>query len=164
VLKRPAAPIHPIFVHFTIALTASSVLFDVLGLVFRYQSLSDAAWWTIAASTVITLFTLATGIVSRLRIPMEEGTEARKFLQLHMALGPIFFGGLLALAVWRAAAWQSGYFVPWLYLFFCALLLLLMLLQGYLGGELVYRYGAEVRGSYKSLPVKTSDSPAPLQK
>jgi uncharacterized membrane protein len=161
---RPAAPMHPIFVHFTIALTAASVLFDFLGKYLPYSSLSEAAWWTIAASTVITLFTIASGLISRLRVSMEEGSTARKYLQLHIAIGPIFFGGLLALSVWRAMIWQSKYSASWIYLTCGGILLLLMFVQGYLGGELVYRFGADVKGVYPSLPVGTSTSPTPLQK
>jgi uncharacterized membrane protein len=161
---KPAAPLHPIFVHFSIALTAISVLFDALSFLTNSGSLAEAAWWTIATSVIVTIFTLITGFISRLRVPMEEGTEARKFLQIHMALGPIFFGGLLAVSVWRAAIWQSANAVPFSYFFGSAPLLILMLVQGYFGGELVYRYGAEVQGLYESLPVKSKDTLPPLQK
>jgi hypoxanthine-guanine phosphoribosyltransferase len=30
---------------------------------------------------------------------------------------------------------------------------IVMTLQGYLGGELVYRYGMDVRGRYRPLPI-----------
>ena len=33
---------------------------------------------------------------------------------------------------------------------------LALAVQGYLGGELVYRYGAEVRGRYRRLPTESS--------
>jgi uncharacterized membrane protein len=152
------APFHPISAHFTIALTASSFAFDAGALVFRVESLAAAGWWTLAASTVLTLLTLATGITSRLRLPMEEG-EARSVLRIHMALGPTFYGLLLATTIWRAAFWERGVQVPIAYLGVLGAVVLVMSFQGYLGGELVYRYGAEVTGRYRRLQSAEADVP-----
>jgi uncharacterized membrane protein len=80
-----------------------------------------------------------------------------------MALGPIFFGLLVAAGVWRAALWQAGQGPTWWYLTAMAAVALVMTVQGYLGGELVYRYGAEVRGVYRELPGRRPLlSPLPL--
>jgi uncharacterized membrane protein len=146
-----AAPRHPIFTHFTIALTTSSLGFDVAGRLLDGSSLSAAGWWTLATAVPVTLGTLISGLTSRVRLPMEEGT-ARTWLRAHMALGPTFFGGLVALAIWRAVLWADGALPRWNYLAAMAALLLAMTVQGYLGGELVYRFGAEVRGNYPRLP------------
>ena len=154
-MVRMSAPTHPIFVHFTIALTTASAVFDALGLFFDAASLTTTGWWTLAGSIVITLFTLSSGLTSRMRLPMEEG-EARSFLRAHMALGPIFYGLLVAVGFWRISFWQAGQPVSWLYLAAMGAALLVMLVQGYLGGELVYRYGAEVEGSFRKLHNITS--------
>jgi uncharacterized membrane protein len=148
-----AAPLHPILVHFSVALTAASVLFDFASLLLDRASLADAGWWTLALSAVMTVGTVATGIRSRLRLRMGEG-PARSFLRTHMALGPIFLGLLLAATIWRATFWEHAIRVPAAYLAAMGGLLLLMTVQGWLGGELVYRFGAEVRGRYRSLPVE----------
>ena len=150
-VARLHAPLHAIFAHFTIALTASSLAFDVGALLLGIESLAAAGWWTLATASVLTLLTLASGISSRLRLPMEEG-EARSFLRTHMALGPTFYGLLLAAAVWRAALWDRSAPVSVAYLGALAVVVLVMTVQGYLGGELVYRYGAEVTGEYRRLP------------
>ena len=157
---RFAAPMHPIFVHFTIGLAGSSVAFDVLALVTRAASLRAAAWWTLAGAVVVTPATLVSGLTSRRRLPVQEG-EARTFLRAHMALGPTWFGLLIALAVWRAALWQSGRSPGALYLGAAAAMALVMTVQGYLGGELVYRHGAEVEGRYRELPGRPPDAPLP---
>jgi uncharacterized membrane protein len=158
--KLLAAPLHPIFTHFTIALTASSLGFDVAGRLLGIASLSAAGWWTLAIAVPMTVGTLVSGITSRLRLPMEEG-ESRRWLRTHMALGPSFFGGLVVLAVWRAAIWRDGVQAPWSYLAAMLALLLVMTAQGYLGGELVYRFGAEVRGSYARLPSARREATPP---
>jgi uncharacterized membrane protein len=160
VRKLLAAPLHPIFTHFTIALTASSLAFDAFGRLFGVSSLSAAGWWTIATAVPVTVGTLATGVTSRVRLPMEEG-EARAWLRAHAALGPSFFGGLVAVVLWRASLWADGESVPWSYLGAMVALVLLMTVQGYLGGELVYRLGAEVQGQYARLPSARREAGAP---
>jgi uncharacterized membrane protein len=158
-LIRMSAPTHPIYVHFTIALTTASAVFDALGLFFDAASLTTTGWWTLAGSIIMTLLALSSGLASRMRLPMEEG-EARSFLRAHMALGPIFYGLLVAVGFWRMSLWQASRAVSWLYLAAMAAVLLVMLVQGYLGGELVYRYGAEVEGSFRKLPDITSLRPS----
>jgi len=157
-VARLHAPLHAIFAHFTIALTASSLAFDAGAVILGIESLAAAGWWTLAAASLLTLLTLASGISSRLRLPMEEG-EARSFLRTHMALGPAFYGLLLVAAVWRASLWESAGRVPVGYLVALGVVVLVMTVQGYLGGELVYRYGAEVAGRYRRLPSSEEEPP-----
>ena len=154
------APMHPIFVHFTIALTSSSLIFDALGFFFDKTSLTAAGGWTLVGSALMTLATISTGLTSSTRAPIEEG-EARSFLRAHMALGLIFYGLLVAVTFWRLSLWQRGQTVSWLYLAALAVMSLVMTVQGYLGGELVYRYGVEVEQSYRELPERQAESTPP---
>ena len=105
-LVRMGAPMHPIFVHFTIALTSASLIFDALGRFFEKASLTSAGGWTLLGAALMTLATLSTGLTSAARAPIEEG-EARSFLRAHMALGFIFYGLLIAITFWRISLWQS---------------------------------------------------------
>jgi uncharacterized membrane protein len=158
-LFKMGAPMHPIFVHFTIALTASSLIFDALGFFTGRASLTAAGGWTLLGSALMTLMTISTGLTSSTRAPVEEG-EARSFLRAHMALGLAFYGLLVAMTLWRLSLWQTGPGVSWLYLAALAIVSLLMTVQGYLGGELVYRYGVEVEQAYRELPERDA-KPAP---
>ena len=161
-LFKMGAPMHPIFVHFTIALTASSLAFDALGFFTSRASLTAAGGWTLVGSALMTLMTISTGLTSATRAPLEEG-EARSFLRAHMALGLIFYGLLVALTLWRLSLWQAGAGVSWWYLAALGAVSLVMTLQGYLGGELVYRYGVEVEQAYRELPGRGAESaPPPL--
>ena len=159
-LIKMGAPMHPIFVHFTIALTSASLAFDALGFFFGKASLTAAGEWTLVGSALMTLATLSTGLTSSTRAPVEEG-EARSFLRAHMALGFIFYGLLVAIVFWRISLWQSGQGVSWVYLAALAFVSLVMMVQGYLGGELVYRYGVEVEQAYRELPEHDAESPKP---
>jgi uncharacterized membrane protein len=161
-LIKMGAPMHPIFVHFTIALTSASLIFDALGFFSGRASLTAAGGWTLVGSALMTLATLSTGLTSAARAPVEEG-EARSFLRAHMALGFIFYGLLVAIFFWRISLWQSGRSVSWLYLAALAFVSLVMTVQGYLGGELVYRYGVEVEQAYRELPEREAETtPPPL--
>ncbi len=151
------SPLHPIFVHFTIALTVASFGFDLGGALAGRQDLAVVGWWTLAAAAGVTPITIATGISSRIRLPIAEG-PARSLLRVHMALGVVFFGLVLMACGWRAAFWERAAPVPPAYLVSMGGLLLVMAVQGYLGGELIYRYGAEVRAHYR--PLATDDSAA----
>jgi uncharacterized membrane protein len=159
-LFKLGAPMHPIFVHFTIALTSAALVFDALGFFLGKTSLTNAGGWALLGSAVMTLMTISTGLTSSTRAPVEEG-EARSFLRAHMALGLIFFGLLLAITFWRVSLWQKGQGVSWLYLISLAVVSLVMSLQGYLGGELVYRYGVEVEQAHRELPEREADSKPP---
>lgn len=157
-LLRLTAPLHPILVHFTIALTATAFASDLLASLFKLNVLIPIGWWTLAGAILVTPATLATGIISRVRLPVEEAAM-RSFLRTHMALGPILFGLLIAAGIWRARLWQAGSGVTWQYLATMAAVVLVMAAQGYLGGELVYRYGAEVKARYRKLPGRSEPFP-----
>jgi len=159
-LFKLGAPMHPIFVHFTIALTSASLIFDALGFFLDKASLTAAGGWTLFGSAVTTLMTISTGLTSSTRAPIEEG-EARSFLRAHMALGLIFFGLLVAVTFWRVSLWQNAQGVSWLYLISLAVVSLVMTVQGYLGGELVYRYGVEVEQAHRELPEREAKSAPP---
>jgi uncharacterized membrane protein len=159
-LFKLGAPTHPIFVHFTIALTSASLVFDGLGFFLNKISLTNAGRWTLVGSALMTLMTISTGLTSSTRALIEEG-EARSFLRAHMALGLIFFGLLVAITFWRISLWQNGRGVSWLYLISLAVVSLMMSMQGYLGGELVYRYGVEVEQAYRELPERDAKSGPP---
>jgi uncharacterized membrane protein len=159
-LVKMGAPMHPIFVHFTIALTSASLIFDGLGFWFEKATLTAAGGWTLFGSAVMTLITISTGLTSATRAPVEEG-EARSFLRAHMALGLIFYGLLVAVTFWRLSLWQNGRGVSWLYLASLAIVSVVMTIQGYLGGELVYRYGVEVEQAHRELPEREALSAPP---
>lgn len=159
-LMTLTAPLHPILVHFTIGLMIASLGADTIGFLFDVASLADTGWWTMVGALAVTPLTLATGAISRRRIPVEEG-PARSFLRSHMALGPVIFGLLIIMTVWRSVFWQSDELVSGWYLLGLYGVGFVMTVQGYLGGELVYRYGAEVKRTYRKMPIQEADGAPP---
>lgn len=152
-----AAPLHPIFVHFTIALTAASFALDLVARLLHRSvvepSTADAALSALAAAGVVTVATLFTGVLSRMRVPVENG-PAHSYLRVHMALGPLFFGLLLVALAWRFVLYNNVSVVPWSYLALLGAVCAIMTAQGYVGGELVYRFGTAVVGRYRTLPIE----------
>lgn len=144
-------PLHAMLVRFTIALAVASLALDVLARLAQRASPAEAAWWTLVGATGVTVFTIASGLAARLRLPVADGA-ARSVLRLHMATGPMLFGALLALLLWRGATWERGALASWWYVGALALVALLVFAQARLGAALVYRYGAYVRGRFRALP------------
>jgi uncharacterized membrane protein len=133
-----------------------------LSFLVHSTSLAQAGWWTIVGAVLSAPLTIATGVISRLRLPMQEG-EARSFLRAHMALGLIVLGLLIVMALWRAWLWQTDNPVTVAYLAVLIVVAVVMTVQGYLGGELVYRYGAEVKRGYRQLSGhRPNTAPPPL--
>jgi uncharacterized membrane protein len=142
--SRTGSPLHPIFVHFTVALTSASIIFDLLSSIGA--AVGETGWWMLAAAVVSTVMTVVTGVISRTKISVPE-SSARRFLRFHMALGPTLFGALLCLGVWRAVIWQNAWRPEGWYFAGAFVVFVLLFLQAYLGGELVYRFGMDVRGA-----------------
>lgn len=153
------SPLHPVFVHFSVALCFGSFIFDLIGLAGHVPSLLAAGCWTLIAATLTTALTLVTGVWSRLHLPVEEG-RARAWLRTHMALGPLIFGLLVALCPWRLILWAHDT-LSGTYLLAIAGVVVIVLIQGYIGGELVYREGFEVRGRYRALSGQPAEQPPP---
>ena len=61
--------IHPLFVHFPIALFSNGLFFDILEKLFSKEELEHAGFWTMLMGLISCLFTNITGIIAFL----EEG-------------------------------------------------------------------------------------------
>jgi uncharacterized membrane protein len=136
--------VHPIFVHFAIALTIVAVLLDAVG---RWQG---SETWQQAGQLNLSLGVggVALAVVSgwfENQLPRAQGpfeAQARKWLEYHEYLGFGLLGLFICLLIWR---WRIQGQVPVSFLVLALLGVIGMAAQGYLGGEMVYRYGVRVR-------------------
>lgn len=136
-------PIHPAIVHFPIALVTLSVLADLVGYVFRSESLSGAALWSLAGAAVGAASAVIAGLFDMNRERMSE--EAHHRVHFHMKVGFALLSAIVALAVWRWAVYTyNANAVNIAYLVGAFLVLGLTIFQGYLGGELVFSDGVGV--------------------
>ncbi|RQP21813.1 DUF2231 domain-containing protein [Piscinibacter terrae] len=138
-----AKPIHPILVHFPIALLVTSFVADATYFFTSMGTLRDAGWWMLAAAAASSIPTVLAGLFDMRRTSLKEDVHER--VHRHMWVGITLLGVIVALAVWRWTFYAStGRALPMLYLDASFLAVALAAFQGWLGGELVYTHAVFV--------------------
>jgi uncharacterized membrane protein len=138
-------PIHPIVVHFPIALFTVSVVADLLGRVRPSAETSTLGFWCLVLAAFGAAGAAAAGVIDMYRADLAAATHG--FVHLHRDIGYVLLGAMVLLAAWR---WRirrrpvalnriSGW-----YLFSASAVFALLVFQGWFGGELVYGLGAGV--------------------
>lgn len=148
-------PIHPIIVHFPIALLFTAVFFDLLGLLIQKEGLRRAGLYLLIMGILSGVVAVIAGewseeMVEAMGVP-EEAIENH---ELFAYLSLISFSVLLVLrwgfrGHWSLVRNQVIYFIV------AMASLSLLAITGYYGGELVFKHGAGVEA------VKPSEAPAP---
>ncbi len=141
-------PIHPILVHFPVVLLSLAAVLEVLALALKREELSRVGWWAQLAGTLAAGLAVVTGIAAGGIAHLSLG--AAETLDSHQELAFLASGGLAALLLWRIAARTA---IPgprrWVYVSLLCLAAALILVVGWVGGELVFRFGIGVTSRYK---------------
>ena len=144
-------PVHPMLVHFPIALLVASVFADFLTLLGAGDSLREAGWWALLGAAVSAVFTVLAGLFDMYRASLTEAAHER--VHQHMKIGFALATVIAALATWRGMIhFEQGVALGWTYMAVAFLALGLAAFQGWLGGELVYTLGVGV-GSHDATAV-----------
>jgi uncharacterized membrane protein len=149
-------PVHPMLVVFPLGLFATSLLFDLLRLAGGGEGFSTAAFYMIAAGIVGGLAAAVFGLVDYLAIP--GGTRAKTIGAFHGVANVVIVG--LFIFSWgiRYGDRTAALGVP---IVLSGAGVLLALLSGWLGGELVDRLGVGVdEGAHLDAPSSLSGRPA----
>lgn len=149
-------PIHPMLIVFPLGLLATAVAFDIVGLVQANNSWFGVSYWMIAAGIVGGLLAAVFGVVDWMTIP--TGTRAKRIGLLHGATNVLVT--LLFIASWFLRSGPSN--VPTNGALTCSFIaVVLALVGGWLGGELVDRLGVGVDpGAHVNAPSSLSNRPA----
>lgn len=136
--------LHPLFVHFPIALFTAGVAFDIAAAIMRTSELQRTGWWCQLVASVSLIGTVVTGLIAESLVNIPDA--ARETFEAHEQYAFIAAAGAALLLFWRIAsrtALPKGRVVAYLgaYLLFVALLWV----AAWYGGELVYRFGVGVR-------------------
>jgi uncharacterized membrane protein len=136
--------IHPIMIVFPLGLLATAVIFDVLFLATGNRTWSFVAFWMIAAGLVGGLIAALFGLIDFLNIP--TGTRAKRIGLYHAIVN---LGAMALFALSFLMRWQTPIddttTVPTTTALLCSFGgVLLALLGGWFGGELVERLGVGV--------------------
>src|SRR5579884_2512818 len=149
-------PVHPMLIVFPLGLLATAVAFDIVGLVQGYASWFGISYWMIAAGIIGGLCAAVFGLIDWVGIP--SGTRAKTIGLQHGGTNVVVV--LLFIVSWflrgaPSAVPSNGAFT----LSFIAVVLALV--GGWLGGELVDRLGIGVdEGANPNAPNSLSGRPA----
>ena len=136
-------PLHPALVHFPIALITVSFFTDLIARLTGSPSLRTAGWWMLVAGTICTLITVPLGYFDMNRATLDARTH--EFVDLHLRIGWLLLICVILLVMRRA--YFRSHPEKWVgsgYLFVAFLVTILVLFQGWYGGEMVYSHGAGV--------------------
>lgn len=132
-------PVHPILVAFPVGLFVTSLVFDLIRMAGGSDGFSVAAFYMIGAGIVGALAAAIFGLVDYLAIPSR--TRAKRIGLMHGGIN--FF--MLALFI---ISWSGRYADPAAFhrapIAISAIAVVLALVSGWLGGELVNRLGVGV--------------------
>ena len=132
--------IHPIVVHFVIAMALITVVFDVIGLISGKKNLFEVSFWNLIVATVAIFVAIIFGQVEA-GLANPYGAS-RDILNLHSTIGWSLAGVLALLTGWRYVARQKDPAnLPRGFLVFDFVLAGLVITQVYLGDKLVWVYG-----------------------
>lgn len=132
--------LHPIVVHFVIAMVLFAVFCDVLGVLTRNTRLFEVSWWNLFFATISIFIAVLFGQVEAgLAEPYEA---ARSALNIHTLLGWSLSAILAAITAWRfIIRSRDPQKLPMPFVGVGVLLSALVFYQVYLGDQLVWVYG-----------------------
>jgi len=136
--------IHPLLVHFPIALLSTFFVLDVVGTLAQKPQWRQIASWLLFFGAFSAIFTVLAGFIAADSTPHTE--VVHPIMELHEHLGLSVLGLSLLLAVWRmklAVVMKGG--LNHLFLLLATLMCGLMVLGADLGGLMVYQYGVAVK-------------------
>lgn len=149
-------PIHPMLIVFPLGLLGTSLVFDILHLATGGEHWALVSYYMIAAGILSGLLAAPFGLVDWLGLP--GGTRAKRIGLLHG-------GGNVVVLVLFALSWFLRRDLPaspgGLEIGLSVVAVLLALVSGWLGGELVDRLGVGVdEGAHLDAPSSLSGQPA----
>jgi uncharacterized membrane protein len=132
--------IHPIVVHFVIAMGLVSFLFDLIGLVFRRPQLFEVSFWNLLFATAAIFVAIIFGQVEA-GLANPYGAS-RDILNLHSTIGWSLAAVLSLMSGWRyVIRSRDPQQIPISFLGAGAVLSALIVVQVTLGNELIWVYG-----------------------
>jgi len=132
--------IHPIVVHFVIAMALISVVFDIIGVISGKKNLFEVSFWNLIVATVAIFVAIIFGQVEA-GLANPYGAS-RDILNIHSTIGWSLAGVLALLTGWRYVARQKDPAnLPRGFLALDVVLAGLVITQVYLGDKLVWVYG-----------------------
>ncbi len=137
-------PLHPIFTHFPMALLMISLLWDLLGLWRGDPFWWSFSFWSITVGLILTVLAMVTGLIDYVKVP--QGGPAEGVAMRHMVIvisAAVLYVGSFFVRLSSPIPSGSQLIIA-ITLSFLGFVILLI--GGWYGGELVYKYGVGIRG------------------
>lgn len=136
-------PVHPVIVHFVIAMVFFSFFCDVVGYLSRKHRLFEVSWWNMFVASICIFLAV---IVGQFEAGLAQPYEAAKStLNSHTITGWSLSAIVVAVTAWRfVIRARDPLKVPPAYLGVAAFLICLVTFQVVLGSRLVWVYGLHV--------------------
>lgn len=132
--------LHPLFVHFPIALLSAFVLTEILGAVFRCDQLRSAATWMLYLGTLGAVAAVIAGFIGAGKVPHTD--EVHEILEKHEHIGLVVLSLAVFLSAWRTLVGARFSCKSQLvHILIGALMAVVMAFGADLGGLMVYKYG-----------------------
>jgi len=152
--------IHPLVVHFAIAIPVILLVLEIGNFIFRRKSLGFMNFILMILTFVVFVLAYYTGSVDAQNAKDLMSPEAKEVLQSHRNLGVFLIYGSVAILLIKIFGFASQKFVLKL-LFFVGILAFIFGIfnEGKMGGQLVYKYGTNVMSHSTVAPGATKSSP-----
>lgn len=142
---------HPMLVHFTIALVATSLGTLILGwLLVRWKSIQQECFivsrWCLWLGALVSILTIGAGFHAYYTVAHDA--VSHRVMTIHRNWALTTFGLIWVIAIWSWYLWLKKHQPKWLYTLVLIVTFGFVMTTGWYGAELVYRYGIGV----KSLP------------
>lgn len=150
--------LHPFAVHFPIALLLVTLVAEAVWLIKKQEFWRDMAFWLLLFGTAGSFLAAISGGWAEDALQMSH--ELHEKVEQHETVGYIIAWLYASLLVWKILR-RKAMLTPENRTFLGALLVAtaLLLYSGFLGGKLVYEYGAGVKGV--SVGIENSSQPKP---
>ncbi|MCS7230114.1 MAG: DUF2231 domain-containing protein [Candidatus Kryptonium sp.] len=138
-------PLHPIFVHFPIALLTSYILFDILWMIFQKDWLKNSALLILFLGLISVVPSLLSGEAAAENF--EEVSQLKDLIESHETFAKLTGITFLIAMILKVVLIRTGKFnfKTNLIVFAISLIGLFFLIQtGIKGGELVYKHGVGI--------------------
>jgi len=158
-------PMHPIIVHFVIAMVLFAFCCDVIGYFTHAPKLSNVSFWNMLVASIVIFFAIIVGQFEAGLAPTYPAVEA--VLTRHQIIGWSLSVLVVGITAWRfvlrssfasfegatpegatpegTTSSRSSFKIPPAYLGAATFLVVLVCLQVYLGSQLVWEYGLHVK-------------------
>jgi len=147
---------HPLFVHFAIALPVVVILFEFVNLVTKRKSVGVMSFVLILLLVVAYAGAYLTGITDAKTAAKMLDPVARDALAAHKQLGIyLVYGSLVVLLFKLISAAVNRFPARLIFLLVLIGFTLIAFSEGKKGGELVYKYGVNVKAAQHAVPAAT---------